>query len=74
MASNARKASSTGHTDQERARLRGKGRERDGSVTTGEGYIFEGEIGLRGYRTPEEDVRQEQKRYHPPAPNPAEGL
>lgn len=73
MASNARKASSTGHTDQERARPRGKGHKVN-SHTTGEGYIFEGEIGLRGYRTPEEDARLEQKRYHPPATNPEEGL
>jgi hypothetical protein len=69
MANNARKAKATGHTDQERARLRGKGREADGPDPT-LGYVFEGELGLRGYRTPEEDVRQNEKRYHPPAPSP----
>jgi len=68
---NAKSAKSTGHTDQERARLRGKGHEPD-IRSASEVHIFEGELGLRGYRTPEEDARQNQKRYHPPAPKPGQ--
>jgi hypothetical protein len=68
---NAKSAKSTGHTDQERARLRGKGREPD-IQSTAEVHVFESEMGLRGHRTPEEDARQNKKRYHPPAPTPGQ--
>lgn len=79
MAKDAKKGSSKIHNERERAKMAGKGRTPDFAPGSDEGATFVGEIGLRGddvslhgYRTPEQDRRENEKRYHPPASSPPE--
>lgn len=63
-------------SDHERNAIRGKGKSPDYGPGSEEGLHFTGELGargddtgLRGHTTPGQRIREDEKRYRPPAPN-----